>query len=158
MFWAEIRKISEFLSENFQFLVVKFSIYLNRRVFVMGLENRARIGRRRIRIKWIGEYHVTCFGVILQRIGTTKEYCAPRTLTWPKASASGVVQGSIWHPWVMAGRTGYPKSFVTTYTCKAENSGSDVIKLVSCSTQLSMKFSLLINMKKANNSWHFHIH
>ena len=35
MFWAEIWKISEFLSENFQFLVVKFSIYLNRRVFVM---------------------------------------------------------------------------------------------------------------------------
>ena len=28
-------KISAFLSENFQFLVVKFSIYLNRRVFVM---------------------------------------------------------------------------------------------------------------------------
>ena len=28
-------KISEFLSENFQFLVVKFSIYLNRHVFVM---------------------------------------------------------------------------------------------------------------------------
>ena len=28
-------KISEFVSENFQFLVVKFSIYLNRRVFVM---------------------------------------------------------------------------------------------------------------------------
>ena len=35
MFRAEIRKIPEFLSENFQFLVVKFSIYLNRRVFVM---------------------------------------------------------------------------------------------------------------------------
>ena len=35
MFWAEIWKISEFLSENFQVLVVKFSIYLNRRVFVM---------------------------------------------------------------------------------------------------------------------------
>ena len=35
MFWAEIWKISEFLSESFQFLVVKFSIYLNRRVFVM---------------------------------------------------------------------------------------------------------------------------
>ena len=31
---AEIWKISEFLSENFQFLVVKFSIYLNRSVFV----------------------------------------------------------------------------------------------------------------------------
>ena len=28
-------KISEFLSENFHFLVVKFSVYLNRRVFVM---------------------------------------------------------------------------------------------------------------------------
>ena len=35
MVWAEIWKISEFLSENFQFLVVKISIYLNRRVFVM---------------------------------------------------------------------------------------------------------------------------
>ena len=34
MFWAEIWKIAEFLSENFQFLMVKFSIYLNRRVFV----------------------------------------------------------------------------------------------------------------------------
>ena len=36
MFWAEIWKKSEFLSENFQILVVKFSIYLNYRlVFVM---------------------------------------------------------------------------------------------------------------------------
>ena len=36
MFWAEIWKISEFfLPENFQFLVMTFSIYLNRRVFVM---------------------------------------------------------------------------------------------------------------------------
>ena len=35
MFWAEMWKISEFLSENFQVLVVKFSIHLNRRVFVM---------------------------------------------------------------------------------------------------------------------------
>ena len=36
MFWAEIRKISEFfLSENLQFLDVKFSIQLNRCVFVM---------------------------------------------------------------------------------------------------------------------------
>ena len=30
-----MKKISFFLSENFQFLEVKFSIYLNRRVFVM---------------------------------------------------------------------------------------------------------------------------
>ena len=36
MFWAEIWKISEFfLSINFQFLEVKFSKYLNRRVFIM---------------------------------------------------------------------------------------------------------------------------
>ena len=35
MLWAEIWKISEFLSENVQFLVVKFSIHLNSRVFVM---------------------------------------------------------------------------------------------------------------------------
>ena len=36
MFLARMwKKILEFLSENFQFLVVKFSIYLNRRVFVM---------------------------------------------------------------------------------------------------------------------------
>ena len=37
MFWAEIWKISIFffLSENFQFLVVKVSVYLNRHVFVM---------------------------------------------------------------------------------------------------------------------------
>ena len=35
MFCAEIWKISEILSENYQFLVVKFSIQLNRHVFVM---------------------------------------------------------------------------------------------------------------------------
>ena len=37
MFSAEIRKKVVFLSENFQFLVVKFSIHLNRRVFVMNM-------------------------------------------------------------------------------------------------------------------------
>ena len=31
-----MKNIRIFLSENFQFLEVKFSIYLNRRVFVMG--------------------------------------------------------------------------------------------------------------------------
>ena len=36
MFWAEIRKISEFfLSEKFQFLEMNCSIYLNRCVFIM---------------------------------------------------------------------------------------------------------------------------
>ena len=41
MFWTEIWKISEFLSDNFQFfLVVKFSIYLNRRVFCNAFARR----------------------------------------------------------------------------------------------------------------------
>ena len=35
MLWAEIWKISKIFAENFPFLVVKFSIYLNRRVYVM---------------------------------------------------------------------------------------------------------------------------
>ena len=36
MFWAGIWKnYQKFLSENFHFLVVKFSVHLNRRVFVM---------------------------------------------------------------------------------------------------------------------------
>ena len=35
MFWAEIWKISEFFIWKFSFLVVKFSVYLNRRIFVM---------------------------------------------------------------------------------------------------------------------------
>ena len=34
-FKQKCEKISEFLSENIKFLEVKFSIYLNRRVFVM---------------------------------------------------------------------------------------------------------------------------
>ena len=34
-FEQKYEKISEVLSQNFHFLVVKFSIYLNRRVFVM---------------------------------------------------------------------------------------------------------------------------
>ena len=33
-----MKKYQSFLSENFQFLEVKFSIYLNRRVFVMEME------------------------------------------------------------------------------------------------------------------------
>ena len=35
MFWAEIWKMLDFFPENFQFLEAIFSIYLNRRVFVM---------------------------------------------------------------------------------------------------------------------------
>ena len=39
MFWAEMWNISVFLLKKFQFLEVKFSIYLNRRVFVISYEN-----------------------------------------------------------------------------------------------------------------------
>ena len=35
MFRTEICKISEFLSENFHFWLVQFSVYLNRLVYVM---------------------------------------------------------------------------------------------------------------------------
>ena len=34
--------MSEFLSENFQFFEVKFSVFLNRRVFVMSNERTAK--------------------------------------------------------------------------------------------------------------------
>ena len=37
-----MKKISEFLFENFHFLVVNFSIYLNRHVFVMLGKNFSR--------------------------------------------------------------------------------------------------------------------
>ena len=46
IFLAEVWKISEFLSENFQFLVVKFSIYLNRRVFVMTCKSPFFLGQK----------------------------------------------------------------------------------------------------------------
>ena len=38
-FEQKYEKYRSFLSENFQFLEVKFSIYLNRRVFVMRCNN-----------------------------------------------------------------------------------------------------------------------
>ena len=38
MFEQKYEKYQNFLSENFQFLVVKFSVYLSRRVFVMKSE------------------------------------------------------------------------------------------------------------------------
>ena len=39
MFEQKYEKISVFLSENFQFLVVKFSIYLDRRVLVPEIDS-----------------------------------------------------------------------------------------------------------------------
>ena len=83
----------EFLSEHFQFLVAKFSIYLNRRVFVMGLCDLP-------------------VGIICRQY-----------------SVNGILHGHI------------------LYNGSSFSTGPEVIKLFSCSTQLSMKFSLLINMK-----------
>ena len=53
MLWAEIWKILEFLFENFQFLVVKFSVYLNRHVFVI---EAAHAGLRGIRFSKLREW------------------------------------------------------------------------------------------------------
>ena len=41
-----MKNIGVFVSENFQFLEVKFSIYLNRRVFVM-----IKVGFKAVKIK-----------------------------------------------------------------------------------------------------------
>ena len=38
-----MKKYQSFLSENFQFLEMKFSIYLNRHVFVMGFSTSLRL-------------------------------------------------------------------------------------------------------------------
>ena len=53
-FEQKYEKKIEFLSENFQFLVVKFSIYLNRRVFVMISLSSALLAQRVININY---YH-----------------------------------------------------------------------------------------------------
>ena len=42
MFEQKYEKYKSVLPENFQFLEVKFSLYLNRRVFVMGKQCRSR--------------------------------------------------------------------------------------------------------------------
>ena len=39
-----MKKYQNFLSENFPFLVVKFSIYLKRRVFIMCMNGEERPG------------------------------------------------------------------------------------------------------------------
>ena len=46
-FEQKYEKHQSFLSENFQFLVVNFSIYLNKRVFVMRSVGRQLGGRLR---------------------------------------------------------------------------------------------------------------
>ena len=42
--------------------------------------------------------------------------------------------------------------------CRHLQPGPEVLKLFPCSNQLSMKFFLLINVKNANNCWHFNIY
>ena len=39
-----MKNIGVFVSENFQFLETKFSMYLNRRVFLMGLMKKSPLG------------------------------------------------------------------------------------------------------------------
>ena len=45
-----MKKYQNFYLKNYQFLVVKFSIYLNRRVFVMAIFNRFHA---RLSFKWV---------------------------------------------------------------------------------------------------------
>ena len=42
-FEQKYEKYQRFLSENFQFLEVKFSVYLNRRVIIMKREKRGKL-------------------------------------------------------------------------------------------------------------------
>ena len=51
MFRAEIGKIPEFSSENFQFLEMKFSLYLYRRVFIMVVSTHSMLSWRNKKIK-----------------------------------------------------------------------------------------------------------
>ena len=114
MFWAEIWKISEFLSENFQFLEVKFSIYLNRHVFVMYASSK-----------------------------DPKQFCNLRSClgSFTREQSSNVFSG---HLQILELQI---SSFVNTVW-----SGPEVIKLFSWSTQLSIKFVLLINLKLLTNA------
>ena len=53
-----MKNITVFLSENFQFLEVKFSIYLNRRVFIMNFRNSGMKGLKICRrARQFGAHH-----------------------------------------------------------------------------------------------------
>ena len=60
-FEQKYEKISEFLSENFQFLVVKFSVYLNSRVFVMTKKRCFSILSDHIQIQIFQHCHHTTY-------------------------------------------------------------------------------------------------
>ena len=53
LFWAEIWKISEFLSENFQFFGGEFPIYLNWRVFIMFMGTISYSVKRMCKLIWV---------------------------------------------------------------------------------------------------------
>ena len=72
MLWAEIWKISEFLSKNIQFLVKKFSIYLNRCVFIMNLISWE---------SWFFQVHITLWNeqiIIMSCFCIGQELCIMR--------------------------------------------------------------------------------
>ena len=53
--------MSEFLSENCHFLVVKFSVYLNRRVFVMTFPSTNQIARNVYKDEEVELFQIYCF-------------------------------------------------------------------------------------------------
>ena len=66
-----MKNISFFLSENVQFLEVKFSIYLNRRVFVMGKEYIYKGG--------------TCIKIVLDAYGKVSTLKGKTLSSWDKS-------------------------------------------------------------------------
>ena len=50
-----MKNIRVFLSENFQFLEVKFSIYLNRHVYVMNYKKKKKIKTKKKKKNAFGE-------------------------------------------------------------------------------------------------------
>ena len=69
-----MKNIRVFVSENFQFLVVKFSIYLNRRVFVMDILFVAKNVRNKS-----GNMHIVGIDEILMSLQSTNDIKGPCT-------------------------------------------------------------------------------
>ena len=80
MFWAEIWKKMEFLCENFQFLEVKISIYLNRRVFVMIKKHNLPEAPKEREMTYNDKTHVT---YETANIRTKQKYNRRTTLEMP---------------------------------------------------------------------------
>ena len=84
MFRAEIWKISDFLSENFQFLVVKFSIYLNRRVFIM--HSLPKAPKEEMRSKKV-TFCWNCCQIMTQQTPHMKQEQVSRAHVYPRLAA-----------------------------------------------------------------------